>query len=296
MKEKTKLASIVLVNWNNYEMTRNCIKRIKKITKYPNYELYLVDNGSSDGSAEKLEKEFKYLKIIRNKENKGFPYALNQGYREAKGYYVGHMNNDVILLNGWLEEMIKVLESDPKIAIAGVREVSKEESESPEKLARIRSEPDLEKMTLPVGFMTRKETVEKVGYLDTEYFSPVYGEEADWNFRARNLGYKVIRASKSNVMHYSSVDSKKGFGNRKYLILTNYHRLRAMLFNLSLIELLRFVPGLALILLNSIWQGTSFWILKSYWLNLKDWKLILEQRKKKRGYIPFKEPKFSVID
>ncbi len=292
---KEKLASIILINWNNYQMTKDCILSIKKNTHYPNYEIWLIDNGSKDKSLEKLKKDFPELKTIANSENKGFPYALNQGYREAKGYYLSHMNNDAVVLDGWLEEGIKVLESNPKIAVAGVREVTDDDANNPEKLAKIKAEPDQEKMTLPVGWVTKKEMIEKIGYLDAEFFSPIYGEEADWNFRARNMGYRIVRASKSCVIHYSSVDTKKALGNRKYLILINYHRLRSMLFNLSIIDLLRFVPGLSLILINSVWQGVLFEILKSYWLNIKDWRIVLRQRREKRRYIPFKEAKFTVI-
>ena len=294
-KEKPKPLSIILINWNNYEMTKDCILSIRKNTFYPNYEIFLVDNGSIDGSIERLGKELPFLKIIKNKKNMGFPYALNQGYRQANGYYLAHINNDAIVLENCFEEAIKVLESDKKIAVAGFREISEEQANNSEKLKIIRAEKNQEKMTLPVGWVTKKQMIGKIGYLDAEYFSPIYGEEADWNFRARNMGYKIVRASKANVVHYSSVDTKKHLGKRKYLVLINYHRLRAMLFNLSIINLLRFTPGLGLILLNSFWQGTFLQILKSYWLNLKDWRLILEQRKGKRGYIPFKEPKFTII-
>lgn len=109
------------------------------------------------------------------------------------------------------------------------------------------------------------------------------------------MGLKVIRASKSIVFHGGSVDTKKAFGRKKYLVLMNYHRLRSMLFNLSVLELLRFVPGLGLIVFNSIKDGSFLEILESYWLNLKDLKLILKQRGKGRAYVPFKEPTFTVI-
>ncbi len=293
--EKEKLVSVILINWNNFDMTKNCILALRKNTRYKNYEIWLVDNGSEDGSFGKLKKEFPFLRTISNPRNMGFPYALNQGYRAARGYYLCHINNDAILLENWLEEAIKVLESDKRIAISGFREITEEEAKNPEKLKKIRSSPNQEKMTLPVGWVTKKEIIEKVGYLDAEFFSPIYGEEADWNFRARNMEYKIVRASRANVVHYSSVDTKKAIGQKKYLVLINYHRLRAMLFNLSVIDLLRFVPGLGLILFNSIWQGTLSQVLKSYWLNLKDWKLIMRQRKAKRKYIPFKEPKFTQL-
>lgn len=293
MKKKAKLASITIINWNNFELTKNCILSVKKNTTYPNYEIYLIDNGSTDGSFEKLKKMFPFLKTIKNDYNTGFSYALNQGYREGKGEYVAHVNNDSIVLKGWLDELVKAIEEDSKIAVVGVREVSEKQANDPKLLEEIRTQKNIEKMTLPVAWLLSKKMIKKIGYLDAEYFSPIYGEEADWNFRARKLGYKIIRVSSSNAIHFGSVDTKKSFGKQKYLVLINYHRLRSMLFNLSIPDLIRFIPGLGLILVKSISEGTFFLILKSYWLNIKDWKLILNQRKNKRLYIPFKEPKFS---
>ncbi|MDO8633680.1 MAG: glycosyltransferase, partial [archaeon] len=250
---------------------------------------------STDKSFEKLKKEFQFLKTIKNEKNKGFPYALNQGYRSANGFYLVPLNNDAVVLKGWLSEAVKVIESDERIAVAGCTEVSAEEANDRQTLKNIRGRPNVEKMTLPVAWVTTTKIVEKIGYMDTGFFSPIYGEEADWNFRARKLGYRVIRVSKSNVIHLSSQDTKKILGNKKQFILMNLHRHRAMLFNLSIVDLLRFAPGLSLIFLTSFTNGTFFYLLESYWLTLKDWRIVLNQRKKKRAYIPFKEPTFTVI-
>ena len=294
-KQDRPLVSLVMINWNSYEMTKNAIENIRENTSYPNYEIYLVDNGSTDGSIGRLEKEFPFLRIIKNSENKGFAYAMNQGYRESIGEYTGYMASDALIMPGWLDAMADVLGSDSKIGIVGAREISREQSENPAELARIRSEKDIEKMTLPVCWLVKREIIGKIGYLDTEFFSPAYGEESDWNFRARKLGYKVVRVSRANVMHYGSAIIRKNFSDRKYTILINYHRLRSMLFNLSIPDLLRFVPGLGLIIVNSFFTPSFFHIMESYRLNAKDWKLIMGQRKKGRLYVPFKEPKFTVI-
>ena len=290
------LASVIIINWNNYEMTKKCIESVIKNTEYPNFEVWLIDNGSTDKSFEKLKKEFPFLKTIKNEKNKGFPYALNQGYRSAKGVYLVPLNNDAVVLNGWLSEAIKVIESGEKIAVAGCTEVSAEEANDWRALEKIRGRPNVEKMTLPVAWVTTKKMIEKIGYMDTEFFSPIYGEEADWNFRARKLGYRIIRASKSNVIHLSSQDTKKILGAKKQWVLMNFHRHRAILFNLSIFDILHFVPGLLYIVFAAIEYGMLFPLLKSYWLTLKDWKLILRQRKKKRIYVEFKEPTFTLVN
>ncbi len=294
--KKTLLASVIIINWNNYSMTKRCIESLVEKTLYPNYEVILIDNGSVDGSFEKLKKDFPFVKTIKNDKNYGFPYALNQGYRDAKGYYLAPLNNDAVVLNDWLTGAINVLELDKHVAVAGCTEVAHENSKDKEFLKKLVNSPNVEKMTLPVAWVTTKKMIEKIGYLDTEFFSPIYGEEADWNFRARKLGYRIIRVSSSLVVHSSSQDTKKILGNKKQFILINLHRHRAMLFNLSIIDLLRFVPGLGLIFLTSITSGTFFSLLKSYWLTLKDWKIILKQRAKKRLFVEFKEPKFTVIN
>ncbi|MBU1120337.1 MAG: glycosyltransferase family 2 protein [archaeon] len=286
-------ASIIILNWNSYGYTKNCINSIKKNTPDINYEIILVDNGSKDGSCERLEKQFPDLIFIKNKVNKGFPYGLNQGYRVSRGNYLVPMNNDALVTKDWLNEAINLLESDEKIGIVGVKEVSPQQFEDKELIEKIRNSPNREKMTLPVGWVMKRKMLQEVGYLDTEYFSPVYGEEADWNFRARKLGYRIMECSKCIVIHFSSKDASKGLGNQKQFVLLNTHRLRSMLFNLSLGELIKFVPGLGLIAVNSIKEKRFMLLLKSYWNNLKDWRIILRERRKKRIYIPFKEPKFT---
>lgn len=296
MNKEKKLVSIVLINWNSFEFTKKCIENIRKTTLYPNYDVWLVDNGSTDGSLEKLVKKFGFLKTIRNRKNMGFAYALNQGYKNSQGDFVGYVGSDAVVLEGWMQELVSVLEESPEIGVVGAREVSKLVAQDKRELDKIKNQPNVEKMTLPVCWLVKRSLIKKIGFLDAEFFSPAYGEEADWNFRARKLGYKIIRVSRSNVIHFGSAVIREKLGDKKYFTLINYHRLRSMLFNLSLFDLLRFVPGLGLIFLNSFFNGSFPELIRSYWFNAKDWKLILEQRKAKRRFIPFKKPVFTVID
>jgi len=293
-----KLSSIVITTWNSFDLTKQCIDSVLKNTFLP-FEIILVDNGSRDKSIEKLEKTFiklKNLKVIKNKVNKGFPFALNQGYRQAKGHYVVHLNNDAFVTENWLEELIKTIDSDEKLVVVGVKEVSPSQFLDKKLIKEIKSRPNKTKLTCPVGWITKKKFIEEIGFTDAEHFSPIYGEEADWNFRARKKGYKIIECSKCITVHYSSVDSKKGMKAKNHFILLNTHRLRSFFFNLGLTDLLRFVPGMGLIFLQSIKDRQFFWLLQSYWNNIKDIKMILNERKKRNQnpFIPFREPKFSL--
>lgn len=103
--------SIIIVNYNTKELTKNCLKSVYEQTKDLNFEIFLVDNASSDGSQEMIKNEFPNVILIENKENLGFGRANNLGMEIAKGKYIFLLNSDTILLNNavkiffnWYEE------------------------------------------------------------------------------------------------------------------------------------------------------------------------------------------------
>src|SRR5690606_38016835 len=109
MKNK-KLVSIIIVNWNGKEVLENCLRSLKGIN-YPNWELILVDNGSTDGS-EKISTKHT---LIKNNTNVGFATANNQGYKKAKGEYILLLNNDTKVTKNFLTEMVEKMENDNTI-------------------------------------------------------------------------------------------------------------------------------------------------------------------------------------
>ena len=95
---KPKVA-IIILNWNRLEDIAECLESVKK-TDYPNYEVVIVDNGSKDGSLEKLSKEFPEAIILKNKENMGFAGGNNVGMRYAinsGAKYMWLLNNDTVV-------------------------------------------------------------------------------------------------------------------------------------------------------------------------------------------------------
>jgi len=116
-----KLVSIIMLTWNALEYTQKCIRSIQDYTHYP-YEVVFVDNGSSDGTVEylrKIVKEHPNYKLIDNQENKGFAAGNNQGVKLASGKYIMLLNNDVLVSEGWLENLVESLERDEKIGMVG---------------------------------------------------------------------------------------------------------------------------------------------------------------------------------
>lgn len=273
-----KKASIIVLNWNGRELTRNCLRSIKEETDYPDYEVIVVDNGSTDGSQQMLRNEFPWARLIENPTNLGFARGNNQGMEVARGDYIFLLNNDTIVTRGWLSSAIQVLESDPRIASVGSTLVSPDWDGKPPEGGEV------EKDTVcGAAMLVRRKVIERIGPLDDRNFSPIYGEETDWNYRARNIGYRVVETGRSVIKHIGSVDTTKGTTKPYQYVLMNTHRLKAMLYNDGPSSFLRRTPGLGLIFLRSIQEGTTGLLLRSYWNNVKNWRNILEERGRRQA-------------
>jgi len=116
---KRALCSIIIPVFNKLDYTRQCLEALAKNTGVESYEVIIVDNGSRDGTPEFLKTLEGDVKIITNATNLGFAKACNQGARVAEGEYLVFLNNDTLPQPGWLEELVKLLSSDPTIGIAG---------------------------------------------------------------------------------------------------------------------------------------------------------------------------------
>src|SRR3954467_11696399 len=109
--------SLVILNWNSYRVTLDCLLSLRKMD-YRNFEVVLVDNGSVDGSASKLQENVPEIRLIRNASNLGFAGGCNVGIRDAlrRGTdYVLLLNNDTVVASDFLIQLVRVAESDEKI-------------------------------------------------------------------------------------------------------------------------------------------------------------------------------------
>ena len=114
--------SIIVLCWNRWQLTERCLETIRQHTNLTNVEVLVVDNGSTDETAERLA-ELAWVRTIRNAENLGFVRGNNAGIAAADpGNDVLLLNNDVeILTDGWLEELQRVAQSSADIGIVGCR-------------------------------------------------------------------------------------------------------------------------------------------------------------------------------
>lgn len=281
---KKGFVSIIIPQWNGKQLLEETLDAIKKNTVYKSYEVIVVDNNSTDGSVEMLKQAKKkglVHKLIFNNENMGFAFANNQGFKISNAEFCFMLSNDTVPQKGWLKDAVEIANSDSRIASVGTQTATPSEFK-----AGLHKYTDkiVEKLTVcGASMLMRKEVIDLIGGLDDEHFSPVYGEETDWNFRAHNAGFRILETHRSLVIHVGSPSAKKKGGDMWQYTLMNTRRVKAMLYNLSFPDLLRFVPGLGLIFLRSIPALRTHWLLQSYWNNIKMLLQTLKQRKKNRA-------------
>jgi GT2 family glycosyltransferase len=120
LSESNPLVSIVVLNYNGEKYLQNCIRTVLE-NKYPNFEVLLVDNASTDGSIAPIQDRYgadPRLQIIVSKKNLGFSGGNNLGLKYSKGKYIVFLNNDTTVEPDWLIHLVDALENDSTIGIA----------------------------------------------------------------------------------------------------------------------------------------------------------------------------------
>ena len=111
--------SVIIVNWNTRQMLVQCLNSLKNNLQKLDIEVFVVDNGSTDGSPEMVSKEFLDFILIRNFENLGFAKANNQAIQLSHARYILLLNSDAFLTTNAIQKMVEVMDSDLSIGIAG---------------------------------------------------------------------------------------------------------------------------------------------------------------------------------
>lgn len=213
--------SLIIINYNRKDYLKNCIESILKNTDYPNYEIVVVDNHSTDGSVELVRKNFPSVRLIENEKNYAFGGGANIGMKKTQGKYVVLLDNDTLVQPGWLPKIVEVAENDEKIAVAAsvvilksLYDLYKNNSNrnlNDEKIAKkvmadfysrhdsLKGIEELSHVAISACLL-RREVFEKIGFFSNYIF--LFWEDTELCWRSILCGYKVVYVFDSLVYHH----------------------------------------------------------------------------------------------
>lgn len=228
--------SVVIVNYQTFELTRNTINSIFEYDYPFSYEIFVVDNASGDDSLARLQDYFKdKVKFIASSENNGFAAGNNQALRLATGRYVLLLNSDTIVWENTLESIYDYMENHPDVGASGCRvllengdldkackrsfpnvknsffrlfHIPTSSKDDNYNLDNLPDDEIYEIDCLTGAFMfIRSEALDEVGLLDETFF--MYGEDIDLCYRIKGAGWKIIYYGESKITHLKGASSKK---------------------------------------------------------------------------------------
>lgn len=220
-----KKVTIIILTWNGLAYTKRCLETLRGRTIFPNYEVVVVDNGSTDGTVEYL-KSLHGLRLFLNSDNLGFVRGNNRAMADCGG------DSDFVLLNNdteivqpeWLSSLQDTAYGMPEVGIVGARlrrpdgmlqhagtympvetfwgqQVGAGEKD----INQFNADAEVEGVVFACVYIKR-EVYEKVGPLDEDYFS--YFEDSDYCLKARTHGFKVVCCGSATVVHYENTSTK----------------------------------------------------------------------------------------
>jgi len=203
--------SIIIPCCNQLKFTKLCIDSIEKHTKYSNYEIIIIDNGSKDETSVWLNTHQNF-KLIKNSSNLGAPKAFNQGIEASSGEFIILLNNDTVVTDGWLSKLVKCATSEQQIGIVGASSNSREaESLNLTEIQRVGALLELKnagnyKKTAGVTsfcMLIKRHVIEDIGLFDENY-SLGTNDDHDFCLRASLAGYEIVCALDTFVYHHYS--------------------------------------------------------------------------------------------
>ena len=245
--------SVVIVSWNTREILRDCLDSVRRAPGAASREVIVVDNASSDGSADMVADGFPEVRLVRHDSNAGFAAANNIGFRLAHGRHVLLLNSDTLVLGDVLRQSVRWMDAHPEVAAMGCRVLNPDRSMQPtcfgwpglldlalqaSGLSRLPwpavlgryelrgwqrdDERDVDVVT-GCYLLVRTEALRRVGGLDESFF--FCGEETDWCRRFRAAGWAVRFAPVGEIVHIGNASGQRLDSRRDVLLTAGLVRL-----------------------------------------------------------------------
>lgn len=217
--------SIIIVNWNTRDLLLNCLKSVFDHITKQEFEVWVVDNGSTDDSVAAVRKHYPAVQVIANHKNLGFAVANNKALKKMRGRYALLLNSDALLTPGAIEQLHGFMEKNQQAGMVCGQLLNEDGSKQnsianfPTITAMLTNETIL-RILLPKKFpskrrkylkpipvdscigacvLVRKKTMDEVGLLDEDYF--FYFEETDWAYRMHRHNWGVYFIPTAKIFH-----------------------------------------------------------------------------------------------
>jgi GT2 family glycosyltransferase len=245
--------SVIIVNWNTRDLLLNCIRSVYETVQGIEFEIWVVDNGSTDKSQQAVKAAFPQVHLIENTQNRGFAAANNQALKQMAGRYALLLNSDAALTERAAERLLAFMESTPTAGMACGQLLNPDGTlqnsiaNFPTLLTLISNETLL-RILFPERFpskrrsyagpipvesgigaclMIRKTAMEMVGIFDENFF--FFFEETDWAYRMRQANWRIFFVPSARIIHAqgksagNSVASRILFYRSRYIYLKKWH-------------------------------------------------------------------------
>lgn len=240
--------SVVVVNWNGKHLLEACLGSLRRQT-WRSFTVAVVDNASTDGSADFVKERFPEVEVIAMPENHGFGSAANEGIRRTQSRYVALLNQDAEADSRWLEELVRALEENPEVGFCASRMLLFHNRSivdsagdgytplgAPYNIGRgLPNDGRFDRPRKVFGAcagaaMYRRALFEDIGLFDEDFF--LIFEDVDLSFRAQLAGYQCLYVPSAIVYHVAGATLPKGGPTHSYYCARN-----------DIVVLLKNMPG-----------------------------------------------------
>jgi len=297
-RKTTVTASIVIPNWNGHKLLKICLPSLTAQT-FLDFEIIVVDNGSTDESIQYIEENFPQVNLIKLPLNIGFSPAANKGILVSKGTYIILINNDTKVDKDCIRNLVSAANLHPEVGMVAAKML---QFFNPELIDSAGDYIDMVGHADNIGFgepsekfktsnfvflvtggggLFKREMLEKIGLFDETFFA--YYEDVDLCLRAQMAGFKGWFESTAKIWHIHKATSRKNLKLTEYLQFRNMTQTIITDFPAKLFKNPYHLLMLFLVNLNTVrFLGTHGYFkeaISSEWYILKNWQKLIQKRR-----------------